>query len=134
MKRKTLIISAAAATIALGVAAFATAPTFAHGSRGYGGYMGHGYSQGMMRHHMEGYGKGQCGQWGQSQTDRNLGIDDVREIVEGHISMMGNDRLKAGKVESIGENAIIAEVVTVDDSLVWKIQFDTKTGAHQRLN
>jgi|SaaInl7_200m_RNA_FD_contig_41_693842_length_1054_multi_8_in_0_out_0_2 hypothetical protein len=169
MKRKTLVIGAVAA-LALGVASFAAAPTFAHGNGGYGGQMGqgyghgmmsqggqgmmgHGYGHGMMRHGghgmmgqryghgmmgqdgqgMMGNGNAPCGQSQQSNVDRNLGVDDVKGIVEKHLEMRGNDRLKVGKVEASGDNTIVAEVVTVDDSLVHKIEFNTKTGAHRPI-
>ncbi len=132
MKRKTYVLSAAAVTFALGVAAFSASTSFAHGNRGFGGQMGHGYSQAMMGPH--GYGHSPCANWQQSNVDRNLGVDDVKGIVEKHLKRRGNDRLKLGKIESSGETTIIAEIVTVDDSLVQRIEFDTKTGAHRPIN
>jgi hypothetical protein len=180
MKRKNLVLGIAATALVLGVAAFSSTPAFAHGSQGYGGQMGHGYSQGMMGYHGQGHGmmgsqgQGQghgmmgshgkgygmmgshgqgygmmgshgqgygmmgsgnapCGQMQQSGVDRDLGVDDVKEIVENRLKIHGNDRLKVGKVEAQGEDAIVVEIVTVDDSLVHKIQFDTRTGAHRPI-
>ena len=159
MKRKNLILGIVATTLVVGVAAFSAAPIFAHGSQGYGsqgygGQMGHAYSQGMMGHgqgygmmgqgmmgqsmmdHGQGYGmmgQGPCNQAQQSGIDRNLGVDDVKGIVESRLAMHGNDRLKVGKVEATGENTIVVEIVTVDDSLVHKIEFDRKTGAHHPI-
>ncbi|MBT4934184.1 MAG: hypothetical protein HOL66_08615 [Rhodospirillaceae bacterium] len=138
MKRKNLVLSIAATALVLGVAAFSTVPAFSHGSQGYGGQMGHGYNQGMMGSQGHGYGmmgsgNAPCGQMQQSGVDRDLGVDDVKEIVESRLKMHGNDRLKVGKVEAQGEDAIVVEIVTVDDSLVHKIQFDTRTGAHRPI-
>ncbi|MBL6932124.1 MAG: hypothetical protein ISR45_04185 [Rhodospirillales bacterium] len=151
MKRKTLILSAVAA-LTLGVAAYAVAPTFAHGNGGYGYPMGHGYGHGMMNSHgngmmgqggygmmghggygMMGGGNGACGQFQQSGVDRNLGVEDIKGIVEKHLAMRGNDRLKIGKVAVVDDDTIIAEIVTVDDSLVRKLEFNTKTGAHRPI-
>ncbi|NQU59442.1 MAG: hypothetical protein HQ513_19590 [Rhodospirillales bacterium] len=171
MKRKNLVLGIVATALVIGVAAFSAAPTLAHGTQGYGGYggqMGHGYSQGMMGSQGHGYGMmgsqghgqgmmgsqghgqgmmgsqghGQgmmgsgnapCGQVEQSGVDRNLGVDDVKGIIESRLKMHNNDRLKVGKVEASGDNTIVAEIVTVDDSLVHKIEFDTKTGAHHPI-
>ncbi len=121
MKRKTVAISAVAA-LALGVAAFAAAPTFAHGYGGYGnhGIMSHGYKN--------------CGRLGHRELDTPLKVEDVRKFAEKKLSRHGNDRLKVGKVEATDENTIVAEIVTVDDSLVWKFEIDTRTGAHQLVN
>lgn len=156
MKRKNLLTGIAATALVLGVAAFSAAPTFAHGyqgsqgSQGYGGQMGHGYSQGMMGSHgmmgsqghgmmgsqghgMMGSSGAPCGQGEQSAVDRNLSVDDVRGIIESRLKMHDNDRLKVGKVETSGQDTIVAEIVTVDDSLVHKIEFNTKTGAHHPI-
>jgi len=136
MKRKTLVYSIAAATLVVGVATFTAAPTFAHG---WGGQMGHGYGHGMMGqgygqgHGMMGKGQGNC-QYGQQQLDKELSIDDVKQFVEQRLSRHGMERLKVGKVEASGDNIIVAEIVTVDDSLVHKIEFNTQTGAHRPVN
>lgn len=107
--------------------------------QGHGMMGGQGQGHGMMGGQGQGHGamgamgsgNAPCGQVEQSGVDRNLGVDDVKGIVESRLKMQGNDRLKVGKVEASGENTIIAEIVTVDDSLVYKIEFNTKTGAHQ---
>ena len=38
-----------------------------------------------------------------------------------------------GKVEEKDENTIIAEIVTVDDSLVKRLEFDRSTGRHRPI-
>lgn len=158
MKRKTLTLTAAAAVLALGAAAFVAAPTFAHGG-GYGGQMGQGYGHGMMgqgmgpgmmgnhgnmgwgpgKGHgfgpgMKGQGNENCPRYGQQTLDKELSVDDVKEFLGKRLEMRGNGRLKVGKVEATGETTIVAEIVTVDDSLVRKVEFDTKTGAHKPIN
>lgn len=130
MKRKTIVLSTAAAALLVGVAAFSSAPTFAHGYGGYGGYgmmQNHGY---QMGHHMMRYGKGSCGHNLQAGPDGKLGVDEVKAFMESRLERRGNDRLKVGKVEARGDTSIIAEIVTVDDSLVRTVEFDTRTGFH----
>ncbi|NQV46707.1 MAG: hypothetical protein HQ504_02895 [Rhodospirillaceae bacterium] len=146
MKTRTLTLTAAAAAIALGAAAFTALPTYAHGPEGSApntetgpgsAYMG-GHMGGRMGGHM---GNGMMGSGGyghmsnyQQDVDRNLSVDDVRKIVDGMLVMHGNDRLKAGKIEAVDDDTIVAEIVTVDDSLVRKVTFDRKTGSHHRVH
>ena len=130
MKRRTLVFSTVAA-LALGAAAFIANPSFAHNNNSH---MRHGYGHGMMgNHEMMGNGNFDCAQYGQQKLDKELSVDDVRNIVERQLQRHGNDRLKIGKIEASGKNTIVAEIVTVDDSLVRKMEFDTKTGTHHPL-
>ncbi len=102
-----------------------------HGMMGHG-MMGHG----MMGHGMAGRGgMAGCGPgaMGGSPVDKELGIEDVTKILEGRLAWHGNDRLKVGKVEEKDENTIIAEIVTVDDSLVKRLEFDRRTGARKQI-
>ncbi len=115
-----------------------------HGMMGHG-MMGHG----MMGHGMMGFshGKGHApgmmgragttgcgpGAMGGSSVDKELSVEDVTKILEGRLAWRGNDRLKVGKVEEKDEKTIIAEIVTVDDSLVKRLAFDRRTGAHQMV-
>ena len=120
-----------------------------HGMMGHG-MMGHGMmGHGMMGHGMMGFshGKGHapgmmgrggttgCGPaaTGGSSVDKELSVEDVTKILEGRLAWRGNDRLKVGKVEEKDEQTIIAEIVTVDDSLVKRLEFDRKTGARRRI-
>ncbi len=117
-----------------------------YGMMGYGRGMGHGY--GMMGHghgmgHGMGYGHGMTGRGGMagcgpgatggSSVDKELGVEDVTKILEGRLAWRGNDRLKVGKVEEKDKKTIIAEIVTVDDSLVKRLEFDRRTGRHRRI-
>ncbi len=131
MKNKPLILGAAAVTLSL-----AAAPVLAHGFGG--GFMGHGHGYGHGHGHghgygMKGFGKGGCAQALQPGADGAIGVDQVKAYMENRLAMRGNDRLKVGKVEAKGDNTIVAEIVTVDDSLVRTVEFDTRTGAHRPI-
>lgn len=76
-----------------------------------------------------GYGPGADGDCQYGQTlDKPLTVDDVRTNLEQHLQRQGNDRLKVGKVEDKDDKTIVAEIVTVDDSLVRRIEIDKATG------
>jgi len=53
----------------------------------------------------------------------NLSADDVRSYLTAQIDRLGNKRLKVGSVNADSGN-IIAEVVTVDNSLVQRMKVD----------
>lgn len=136
MKRRTLILTAAT----LGLGALAATATLAHGP-GFGEGMG--YMQGQMgqmggmqgqmggqgRGHGHGYGTPEDCPYNQS-LDKPLTADDVRASLEQRLQRQGNERLKVGKVEDKDDKTIIAEIVTVDDSLVQRIEVDKATGRH----
>jgi hypothetical protein len=147
----------------LAAAALTSAPAMAHERGGHGpgmispgmghghGMMGHdqgiGQRHGMMGHGMMGHGMmgrdgmagcgpgamGRPGMMGGFSVDKELSVEDVTKILEGRLAWRGNDRLKVGKVEEKDEKTIIAEIVTVDDSLVKRLEFDRKTGRHRRI-
>ncbi len=104
-----------------------------HGMMGFGHGMGRGHGMmghpGMMgRGGMRGCGPGATGG---ASVDKELSVEDVTKILEGRLAWRGNDRLKVGKVVEKDEKTIIAEIVTVDDSLVKRLEFDRRTGAHR---
>ena len=152
MKRRTFILTAA--TLAAGALAATTALAQGPGS-GTGpapmdgtGYMhGQGMGQGMgpqgqgmgqgqgyhghgHGHGGQGYGPGKEGCQQNQALDKPLTVEDARANLEQHLQQRGNDRLKVGKVEDKDENTITAEIVTVDDSLVRRIEIDKATGRH----
>jgi hypothetical protein len=57
-----------------------------------------------------------------------LTLDDARSAVEKRLQWQGNDRLKVGTVTADGDTGFVAEIVTVDGSLVDKMAIDAKTG------
>lgn len=135
MKRRTLILTAAT----LGLGALAATATLAHGP-GYGEGMGNmqgqmGNMQGKMggqgQMHGHGYGSPEDCPFNQG-LDKPLTADDVRTSLEQRLQRQGNDRLKVGKVEDKDDKTIIAEIVTVDDSLVERIEIDKATGRQLR--
>jgi hypothetical protein len=85
---------------------------------GWWGTMG----PGMMR----GYGFGIVGGgpavfsrgWNASETGLNLSTDDVKSYFERSIAWQGNPRLKVGDVKEKDADAIVADIVTRDNSLV----------------
>ncbi len=154
MKQKILKATAAVAALLLGTALVA-ATTLAHGpggpggqgsSGGYGMHSGHfgpgmtgGYGHGMQGYQMGpgmmGYGPGGQGDcpFHQAALTEDLTVESVTKSLERWLSHMGNDRLKVGAGKAKDDKTIVAEIVTVDDSLVQRIEFGRKTGARRRI-
>ena len=140
MKRRNLILTAAT----LGLGALVATATLAHGPgsgdqgnmQGYGNHMGQGshMGQGNMG---QGYGMG-AGFNADCQTnqalDKPLTVDDVRANLGQRIEQRGNDRIKVGKVAAKDDKTIVAEIVTIDDSLIRRIEIDKATGRHNPVN
>ena len=59
---------------------------------------------------------------------KDLGIEDVRRLFEHRLAWHGNDRLKLGAVTEKDADTIVAEIVTVDGSLVQRFEIDRHTG------
>lgn len=70
--------------------------------------------------------------FGVVQPSQHLSADDVRHHFEHRLAWMGNPRLKLGEVTEADENAIVAEIVTVDGSVVDRLSIDRHTGMIQR--
>ncbi len=137
MKGKTLAVTAVAVAVVLGATTLVAKHVSAHGQRGHwnaataaykGGHgmMGHGYGHGA------GYG-GPCRQE-LAALDKELTTADVTKLVERHLALHGNDRLKVGPVTEKDANTIVADIVTVDESLVWRFEFDRATGRMDRVD
>lgn len=136
MKRFTKPLIAASL---LAGAALAAIPAFAHGPggqgwgmgsgmMGYGGMMGPGMMMGGPGSYgMMGYGAAPCHDAddvaGSIKSDA-----DVKDFLGKRLEWMGNKRLKVGTVEKTGDDTWVAEIVTVDGSLVDKIEVNSKTG------
>jgi hypothetical protein len=73
------------------------------------------------------------GRGGSGTLDRDLSVDDVKAILEHRLSHQGNARLRAGKVEAKDGDTVVAEVETVDGSLVDRFEVDVHTGRMQRI-
>jgi len=60
--------------------------------------------------------------------DRDLSAADVKEILEHRLFHQGNKRLRVGEVEVKDENTVLAEIETVDGSLVERLEANRHTG------
>jgi len=152
MKTRSKILATTAAVVVLGTTVAMTVPTLAHGpereshrEHGYGmmgqghGMMGQGHGMMGQGHDMMSRGfrhgfKGDCDQEGKTAArNLDLSVADVKTLLEGRLIRRGNDRLKVGKVEQKDDNTIVAEIVTVDNSLVDRYEIDRKTGRRTRV-
>lgn len=126
-RRPVLIVTLAA--VALAVAIF-----------GYGflmmAYPGGWWGPGMMRGYGTGYGFGIVGGgpavfnrgWNASETGLNLSTDDVKSYFERAIAWQGNPRLKVGEVKEKDADAIVADIVTKDNSLAERFIVNRHSG------
>ncbi|MDX9861241.1 MAG: hypothetical protein RBS99_10025 [Rhodospirillales bacterium] len=138
----TLGLTALGATVTLADSADGPArpgwgPGMMGGGYGPGMMSGNGPGAGMMGMMMGGgMGPAMMGAAGAdvpcpglaAATAEPLTLDDARKVVQQRLTWMGNDRLKVGKVEAKGDAAFTAEIVTLDNSLVEKLEIDAKSG------
>jgi hypothetical protein len=90
--------------------------------------------QGMMGSGMDnqdmmgsGFGKGpSLGH--QVVPSRDLTTDDVRHFLEHRLEMHGNKRVQVGEVKEADEDKIVADITTVDGSLIQRLEVDRHTG------
>jgi hypothetical protein len=61
-------------------------------------------------------------------------VERARTILEGVLAWHGNPRLKLGTVEEQNGETIVAEILTVDDSLVQRLAIDRATGIFRRID
>jgi hypothetical protein len=69
-----------------------------------------------------------------ARVDKDFSAEQVRDILEGQIAWTGNKRLKVGGVEQKDEETYVAEIVTVDDSLVQRVEVNRNTGAMRPID
>ena len=81
-------------------------------------------SQGMMG---PGFGKGP-GLDNQVVPSKDLTADDVRQFLDHRLEMHANKRLKVGEVQQADDDKIVADITTVDGSLVQRLEVDRHTG------
>jgi len=65
---------------------------------------------------------------------KDLTVDDVKKYLGRVLQRHGNKRLKLGKVTQSDKDTIVAEIVTVDDSLVQKLSFDRHDRTIKQVN
>jgi hypothetical protein len=68
------------------------------------------------------------------EPGKALSPDDVRASLERSLTWHGNTRLKVGEVKEADNGTIVAEIVTVDDSLVQRLAVDRQTGQMRRVD
>jgi hypothetical protein len=94
------------------------------------GMMGQGFGPGGMGPWM--MGRGGRGMMGGCNylplPTRELTVDDVKKTRSARLESGGNKRLKLGEVKDGGADSVLADIVTVDNSLVERIKVDKKTG------
>ena len=61
-------------------------------------------------------------------------VERARTILEGVLAWHGNPRLKLGTVEEQNEDTIVAEILTVDDSLVQRLAINRATRTFRRID
>jgi hypothetical protein len=97
-----------------------------------------GPSEGMgprgMRHPgmMRGHGMGPALLYG--PPAEGITVERTRAMLEGVLAWHGNPRLKLGTVEEQDDDTIVAEILTVDDSLVQRLAIDRATGTFRRID
>ncbi len=105
-------------------------PGMGQGMMGHGsgqGMMGPGMGQGMMGPDTMGPGHGM-----RVVSKADISTDDVRHFLEDHLAMHGNERLKVGEVTEADDDSIVADIVTLEDSLVQRFKVDRHSGRMQR--
>ncbi len=91
------------------------------------------YAPGYSGYAMVG-GRGAFGWgWNGSRADLNLSTDAVRTYFERSIAWQGNPRLKVGDVTERDADTIVADIVTVDNSLVERFAVDRRSGLYRPL-
>jgi len=156
MKKVTAILNAVVLGAALGASGGAFASSTVDHSPSVPGKteMGSGMSgAGMMKHHKgprhgKVMGSGMMGQnmghgmmmgrtpshYGSQDIDRNLSAEDVRKVLDGRFVWMGHKRLKVGDVKKQDDGTLLANIDTVDGSLVMRMKVNPKTGEMLHLN
>ncbi|MCW9045231.1 MAG: Spy/CpxP family protein refolding chaperone [Alphaproteobacteria bacterium] len=67
-------------------------------------------------------------------SNKDLSLDNVRDIFEGKLAFSGNKRMKVGNVAKVDDDTYSVEIMTVDNSLVSKYTVDRQTGRITRAN
>lgn len=129
--------------LALGIAVAPVGAAVAQGTQGGMAQMGPGMRQGGMGQMGPGMMQGCMGPgmmqggtapgasplFGARVTPvMHLSVEDVRSYLDLQLERLNNQRLKVGDVKADG-GTIIADIVTVDNSLVQRLKVDPRTGA-----
>jgi hypothetical protein len=85
--------------------------------------------QGMMG---PDFGKGP-GLGSQVVPSKDLTADDVRHFLEHRLEIHGNKRLNVSEVKEADDDKIVADITTVDGSLVQRLEVDRHTGQMRNI-
>jgi hypothetical protein len=85
-------------------------------------------AQGMMAQGMAGHGRGM-----RVVPIQHLSADDARHFLDHRLARRGNKRLKLGEVREVDDDTILADIVTVDDSLVRRLKVNRHSGRIGRM-
>ena len=104
------------------------APAGLPGMMGPGMTMGPEMMRGMMgAGAMPGMPMGPC-PMAPGMRSHDLTADEVREILEGMVAWSGHRRLEVGKIDEGDPATLLADIQTVDGSLVERLRIDRRTG------
>ncbi len=93
-----------------------------------------------MMAHMRGSSGGMGSMMGGGMHDygisgnKDLSLNNVRDIFEGKLAYSGNKRLKVGKVAKVDDDTYSVVIMTVDNSVVSKYTVDRQTGRITHTN
>ena len=87
----------------------------------------------MMGSGMMHQGKGMMGGWPVPAGKKHSG-DDVAAWLDHFLARTGNPNLQLGSVTEKDDYTVMAEIVTVDGSLVQRLEFDRRTGQRWQVN
>ncbi len=141
--RARMLIGAGLAAALAGATAIYLTPASAHGWGMMGGYGPGGaaagdwncpgFGRGGYGPEMMGYGYGDDRQTdGQTGVNLNLTTENVKTRMERILAWQGNARLKLGDVKEKDADTITADVVTKDNSLVQRFDFNRHDGSYRR--
>ena len=97
-----------------------------HGGSGKMGFGGGLMGPGLMGPGL--MGQGAMGMGARLMRTEDLSTEDVKHALEHRLEMQGNKRLKVGPIKQEDDDTFLADIVTVDDSLVWRLKVDRHTG------
>jgi hypothetical protein len=156
MIMKPIRMLTTAAIIGWGALAFLAAPSFAESNRGVTeaqapvqlAHMGQGQGGAGSGHPCPsgnmgpgyGMGHGSSGQGMMAPGPReavvpieDLSAEDVRHFLEHRLAMQGNKRLKLADVKEAGDDKIVADITTLDGSLVERLEVDRHSGQMKQV-
>jgi len=116
----------------MGPAMMGRAMSGGHGFEGHGRFSQGAMGQGAMGQGAMGQGAMGLRFGGRVTPMMELSTRDVQRFFTARLERLGNKRLKLGEIKEEGDDMIVDDIVTVDDSLVERLKIDRRTGWIQR--